>query len=115
METKIAKAVREFRGALAREHSTFFLVYTDADLATGENRTMVTSNSTTAGISAILGLLLEPTEKAVALLEVVLADEIASTEDVRLVHEHALEVLDQLRKMFTVKGLEPLKKPIVSG
>jgi hypothetical protein len=74
METIIARSVRAFRRALAEQHSTFFLVYTDADLATGETRTMVTSNSTSDGISAILGLLLEPTEKAITTLVSVLLE-----------------------------------------
>jgi hypothetical protein len=113
METKIAKTVRAFRAALAQEHSTFFLVYTDSDLATGAVRTMVTSNSTTEGISAILGLLLEPTDAAVDLLELALASEIADEADLQENREHARLLLDQLRKMFTVKGLESLKKPII--
>jgi hypothetical protein len=105
METQIAKAVREFRKALAERSSTFFLVYTDVDVRTNQILTKVTSNSTPEGISAILGLLLEPTEKAIAFLEDCIADGCSAEKR----HELAQQMGNEFCKLLTIKGIEPTK------
>jgi hypothetical protein len=106
METKIAKAVRAFRKELAEKSSTFFLVYTDVDVCTNQILTKVTSNSTPEGISAILSLLLEPTEAAAEMLAAYLPSENPREYNVKVARE---ELLPQLCKLFTVKGVTPTK------
>lgn len=103
METQIAKIVRAVRKELASRSSTFVLIYTDVDLNTNEILTKVTSNSTPEGISAILSLLLEPTEEAVQWLQQTLED---GDGDVR-------GMLVQLCKRLTIKGIAQPAPPVV--
>jgi hypothetical protein len=109
METKIAKAVRIFRKELAEKSSTFFLVYTDVDVITNQILTKVTSNSTPEGISAILSLLLEPTEQAIKLLAEAGVASDCTFDSVR--ETRIRELCDRLCKLFAVKGIAPTKTP----
>jgi hypothetical protein len=106
METKIAKAVRTFRKELAEKSSTFFLVYTDVDMDTNQILTKVTSNSTPEGISAILSLLLEPTEAAITFLADCLK---TNTKDEAA--DLARRLCVELCKMLVIKGIAPTKAP----
>jgi hypothetical protein len=110
MKTSIAKIVGEFRSALVPFHSTFFLIYTDIDKPIGAIKTVVTSNSTPEGITAILSLVLEPSEAAVALLVKALPrPDWFSSRAKR--EKQARAVLDQLRCMFVVAKMDA--KPVV--
>ena len=113
MKASIAKIVGEFRKDMAERHSTFFIVYTDVDKTTGAVLTKVTSNSTQEGISAILSLLLEPTEEAVKVtMDALDADKgFFSTRPKRM--ERARELLERLTKLYKAKGfdIKPVEPP----
>jgi hypothetical protein len=68
MKNSIPKTVGEFRRDMAALGSTFFIVYTEVERASGRHKIMISSNSTPVGIGAILGPMLQPTEAALSMM-----------------------------------------------
>lgn len=111
MKLSISKTVGEFRRDMAAQHSTFFVVYTDVDKATGEILTKVTSNSTPPGITAIFSLLLRPTDEAVTTMVKALPRPSWFASKKKR-EAQARKLLDQLRRMFTTVDMDA--KPVAA-
>jgi hypothetical protein len=112
MKESIPKLVGDFRRALAAQHSTFFLVYSDVDRSTGEVVVKATSNSTGAGVGSILAPMLEPTEEAVEMMIKALPRPgWFSSRKKREVQARAL--LDKLCHKLTLSKMD--EKPVAPG
>jgi hypothetical protein len=120
MTKEIEAIVEEFRAKLAAQGATFLLVYS-AGVSNGaeatEYETKITSNSSQAGVRAILAAIWRPTNRAVALAAKALEDTARASVGVTLgalacaardgaFTSAATQLFEQLRPFYTIHGWE---------
>lgn len=88
--------VAELRQRLAQSGSTFMIIYTVFDVASGEVAIRLGSNSSKLGIRTLLSVLIAPTEKAITLLQT----------ELQIDEDRAREIFSKLKDQLTVKGWE---------